>query len=319
MNRRFCQTLIVGAGAALLAACGGQSGNPPQSSVASATVHRDSGSYGDLLYIWTEYTITMVSWPEFQIVGTFQNLGFEGLCSDPNNGNVFAMSGNEVLVYAHGGTTPIATLYPPSGYTDLQGCSVDPTTGDLALKSYQSPKGHNALLIFPGGQGGAIVVDGGGQYFFLGFAYDDTGNLFSSVIYGHNKEALVELPKGQSTLMRIRLPYEFELGQIQWDGQYLVWGVRDARQGATLYQLTIANNKATIAGTVRLAKAGQSLFCIHDGTVFQSYWKLLHNKNVAIAAWPYPEGGKPSQVLYGVSKGKNAKIGLITYSVAPSH
>ena len=94
-------------------------------------------------------------------------------------------------------------------------------------------------------------------------------------------------------------------------------GVRDAHQGARLYQLSISNNRATFAGTVRLAKAGQSLFWIHDGTVFQSYWKLIHNKNAAIATWPYPQGGKPTALLYGVSKGRNANIGDITFFRGP--
>jgi len=106
-------TALIGA-VVFVSGCGGQ--NPvAQGAAAQASVHRESGSSGGLLYMSTEYTVTIVSWPEFQIVGTFQNLGFEGLCSDPNTGNVFAPTGGEVLVYAHGGTTPIATLYPPSG------------------------------------------------------------------------------------------------------------------------------------------------------------------------------------------------------------
>lgn len=309
--------LTIGA-AALFAGCGAQGGGTlPQGFAARNKVHKASGSYGDLLYISTTSGVAIVSWPQLQIVGSFENIGFANLCSDPNTGNVFAPTGNEVLEYTHGGTTPIAILYPPTGYSDLQGCAVDPTTGNLALKSYWGPKGHNALLIFPGGQGTPIVYDGD-KYFYLSFAYDDAGNLFSPVLYGHHgKEGMVELPQGESTFTFIRTPPDLDIGKIQWDGKYLVCDVRHVRQGATMYQLSITSNKTSISGTVHLQKAGRSLFWIHNGTVFQLYWKVIHNKNAAIAAWPYPQGGKPTALLYGVSKGKHAGIGDITYSVAP--
>ncbi len=50
--------------------------------------------------------------------------------------------------YAHGGTSIIQTLTPPSNYVNLGGCSVDPTTSNLAV-SASNTSGLGAILITP--------------------------------------------------------------------------------------------------------------------------------------------------------------------------
>lgn len=79
----------------------------------------------------------VVSYPAGKIVG-YLNLGNglnAGVCSD-SGGNVYISNNresndSEVVEYAHGGTTPKATFDLP-GF-DAAGCSVDPTTGNLAV------------------------------------------------------------------------------------------------------------------------------------------------------------------------------------------
>ena len=77
--------------------------------------------------------VNVYSYPRGTLKGTLT--GFQtpsGVCSN-KAGDVFILNGNgtTVEVYKHGGSSPIRTLDLP-GYPELN-CSVDPTTGNLAL------------------------------------------------------------------------------------------------------------------------------------------------------------------------------------------
>src|SRR6202042_651602 len=96
-------------------------------------------SGGDLVYISSYANAVYVySYPAGPLVGTLT--GFNnpiGLCSDAK-GNVWVTnaSGGNIVEYAHGGTSPIATLQD-SGQTP-EDCAVDPTTGNLAVADLYS-------------------------------------------------------------------------------------------------------------------------------------------------------------------------------------
>ena len=312
-----------------LAGCGGIQtvGAVPQNVMTTSVttpvgVRQPSGSYGDLLYVTTPTTTVLVSYPQGQVIGTISGVsGLGGVCSDPNTGNVFAPQGATVLEYAHGGTTPIATLNGPAGYTDLQGCSVDPNTGNLAMSSYFGPKGHSGLIIFPGGQGQPTVYTDKILHLFGYTAYDNAGNLFVTAFTNKGNYRIGELPAGQSKLVHIRVsPRSAEVGKIEWDGEYLAGNSTNERgQDSTIYRLRINGTKATVAGTVHLTSAGQSGFWIYDGLLFEAYGKVLHKKNMAIAAWSYPQGGKATSKFYGIVQGKHPTIYDVTMSVAPTH
>ena len=68
-------------------------------------------------------------------------LGGVGLCSD-NSGNVFIPGNGEIWGPKHGGTTPISKS-KDSGYRGV-GCSVDPTTGNLAVANTEASSGSAA-------------------------------------------------------------------------------------------------------------------------------------------------------------------------------
>ena len=308
--------------------CGGVQtiGAVPQTvmttSVMKAGVHQPSGSYGDLLYVATPTTTVLVSYPQGQVIGTISGVsGLGGVCSDPNTGNVFAPQGATVLEYAHGGTTPIATLNGPAGYSDLQGCSVDPNTGNLAMSSYFGPKGYSGLIIFPGGQGQPTVYTDKILHLFGCTAYDSAGNLFVTGYTNKGYYRIGELPVGQSKLVHIRIsPRSAEVGKIEWDGTYLAGEAPDARgRDSIIYRLAINGDKATVADTVHLKSAGSSGIWIYNGTVFEAYGKVLNRKNMAIAAWSYPQGGKATSKFYGIVQGKHPTIYDVTMSVATAH
>ena len=71
-------------------------------------------------------------------------------CSD-SKGNVFISGGTEVVEFAHGGTTPIATY--SIAYYPATGCSVDPESGSLAVVN------EGWVSVFPPGSQNATSYD----------------------------------------------------------------------------------------------------------------------------------------------------------------
>jgi hypothetical protein len=126
---------------AMLAGCGGS--QPPIGAPQSRAVatHADrSGSWmlpeaksEDLLYISDYYGVHVFSYPKGQYVGDINAFGY-GLCSD-RAGDVFVADApnRQLYEYRHGSTKRLQTLY--DNYVDFNpiNCSVDPTTGNLAV------------------------------------------------------------------------------------------------------------------------------------------------------------------------------------------
>jgi hypothetical protein len=314
--------------AALLAGCGGSQSQVAPSGVMPTRLnstqrqaHQMSSSSGDLLYIQTGQNIVIVSITAWQIVGSIAGNGNIGdVCSDPYTGDVFVPQNDTVLEYAHGGTTPIATLHAPKGYTALRGCSVDPTTQNLAMTSGLPYHGSPAIIVFPGEQDDPMIYRKKKLSTLGATAYDSVGNLYLDVYDGRGKFFIGEIKAGQNQFNLIRPRAGLVVGKMQWDGTYLVGQVpREQGLGSTVYQLHIVGNRATVVNAIRFAKAAPiSGFWISGGTLFQGFGKVPHRKNEALGAWQYPSGGKPYKTLYGIVHGKNILIYDLTVSVAPS-
>jgi hypothetical protein len=141
--------------AALLAGCGGSqppigaSGAMPQTSaIATHTTHGKSWMLPEargrnLLYVSSGSSVYVYTYPRAKMVGVLADFeATRGECVD-KAGDVFIIDHYAgVDEYAHGGTSPIAMLDPPWSFN--LGCSVDPTTGNLAVTG-----GGDAVTIFP--------------------------------------------------------------------------------------------------------------------------------------------------------------------------
>jgi DNA-binding beta-propeller fold protein YncE len=128
-------TLCKMAATAMLAACS-TSAVPATGAHAAPPATRRASS-GALLYV-VGGGVYVISYPQGALVNTITGIDEpQGVCSD-KNGNVFvtAYRTENVLEYAHGGSSPIANL-GDYGYYPL-GCAVDPTTGNLAVANQQS-------------------------------------------------------------------------------------------------------------------------------------------------------------------------------------
>src|SRR5579863_1388101 len=133
----YRSTAGVAASIALLTACAAQGGGsaiptlvPPTASVAARA--------SALLYVSDTVTgdVYVFSYPKGKLVQTLTGFADPaGECVDAT-GNVFVANtgSSNVLEYAHGGSSPIATL-DDSGYFRV-GCAVDPVTGNLAVSNF---------------------------------------------------------------------------------------------------------------------------------------------------------------------------------------
>jgi hypothetical protein len=139
--------LGIGVAAALLSACGasqppiGAPGAMPQSLGTSTHLMRrpswmaPDATRKNLLYISDVGTNDVYVYESLSLKLAGTLTGFsepQGECSDAA-GNVWITNTNmsQIIEYAHGGTTPIATLSDP--YEFPVGCAVDPRSGNLAV------------------------------------------------------------------------------------------------------------------------------------------------------------------------------------------
>lgn len=308
------KVLRVAALAAVLGGCGGYPAPiaPVAAPHARAGAVRDASDLrGDLLYVAEAdqnfaYTYT---YPKGRLVSkiTAGIAGAVGMCTDAA-GNVYITSTltPAVVEYAHGAASPSATFYEdPEKGNQPNGCSVDPTTGYLAVVNGIG----NLVGIFsdPSDEGTYYTASGMSAARFCG--YDDKGNLF---IDGPRTPAgkgfvLAELPAGGKALQRITLDRRIESpGAIAWDGSYVtVAGINAA--SSALYRLKIVGTDATVVRTTPLRgekTIGQ--WVIFDSKVIAPYAvKGDYRKQVGV--WSYPHGGK---VTLLVQRAGNSFYGL---------
>jgi hypothetical protein len=301
--------LFIGSAAAcastLFAGCG--SGLQPSAapSVSAAAKVRTSGMVpeakrSDLLYI-SEYgggVVDVFSFPNGKQVGTLNGFNSaQGECVD-KKGDVFINNANinngqpSIVEFAHGGTSPIATL--SDNDQDPYGCAVDPRTGTLAV-SNQSGK----VALYQKAQGDPAYITDPDMALMLWCGYDNAGDLFVDGLNFKVATQLDEVPKGKTSFTPIQISGTIGFpGSIQWDGTHLT--VEDAEyQGqdtTAIDQLQISGSSATIVGTTVLEGseevfegwiAGKRLIGPEEGPSFD-----------AVDFWPYPAGGKSIKSLH---------------------
>jgi hypothetical protein len=231
-----------------------------------------------------------------KLVGTIQsNVQLqEGLCSD-KNGDVFIVglessgSGEGLIYeYAHGGLTPIATLEEPNVWP--YGCSVDPTTGDLAVASVNWVSFSSYLDVYKHARGtpheyyDPKIIN----YEFCG--YDNHGDLFVDGTGSGSDVYFAEVPKGSNTFINYSLSKAIGIGnaaEVQWDGTHIT--LEDANAGA-IYQLALVGSTARIVRTTHLKQwSSYSLSWISGRTALAANGTA----DEQISVWRYPGGGKP--------------------------
>lgn len=253
---------------------------------------------GDLLYVSdTESSYVYVfSYPKGKLVGTLMDFADPaGECID-KKGDVFIANTGEsdILEYTHGGTSPLATL-DDSGYFPT-GCSVDPTTGNLAVTNFTTTgSGQGDVVIYAHAKGnpkGNYTDSAIFEMFLCG--YDASGNLFLDGLSHGSAFAFAELRKGGAALTNVTLDQSIGLpGAVQWDGKYVAVGDQATN---TIYQFSISGKRGKKMGSTVLGGAAEVFQFWIDGS------QVIGPDSSAadVKVWDYPAGGKAIKTLTGV-------------------
>lgn len=274
----------------------------------------------DLLYVsdGPNNVVDVYTYPKGKLVGTLGGFSWpEGECADAQ-GNVWITSQDqfEIFEYAHGGKTPIATITQQDQLLD--GCSVDTTTGALAVDSLCQVHAFECISY------GSVFVytnikkpptqysdSNIGYVYFCG--YDSNGNLFVDGEQPQNGPfQLAELPKGSSTFTNISLNrIIYYPGGVQWDGKYVAVGDQQAGDELTssVHQIAVKGSTGTVVSTTKL-----------EGTLDVVQFWIQGSRIVApdiqkgnagdVRLFSYPLGGVPLRVISGLSQPLGATVSL---------
>jgi len=217
-------------------------------SVAAGSLIAPGARSQDLLYVSDFQSVIVYSYPNGKYEGTLRGFNIAmGECVD-STGDVYVTDQGygDVFEYAHGGTKRLRTI--PSAIPF--GCSVDPTSGNLAVTDgrgidvYTDARGEPRRYRDPDFE----------QMYFCG--YDSQGNLFFDGL-GHppvpGNFVFAELPKGASKPITVTLnQYFYWPGGVQWDGTYITavdWNATN------IYAFSISGSHGTLVRTTELLGA----------------------------------------------------------------
>lgn len=274
----------------VLAGCGQsqQAVNPP------ATWISPQAKSGDLLYVsdYAAGAVYIFSYPEGDRVGAITGIPTPaGICSD-SRGHVFVTTfdSQEVLEYAHGGTSPVRTLNNPGYY--MWSCAVDSSTGDLAVTDFETLDDEpGGVAIFPKARGVPALYKDAAMVNPYVVAYDEEGNLFVDGVDESSNFVFAELPRQSVGFTGISLRANIGYpGGVQWDGSYIAVG--DAKAGV-IYQTSGA--RGGIVGRIRLRKSNFADQFVIDGANVVG----ANTGSASTMFWQYPGGGRPTATLSG--------------------
>jgi hypothetical protein len=236
-----------------------------------------------------------------------------GLCVDPA-GDVFVddYDGYEIDEYAHGGTTPIASI--SDSYGRPNGCAVDPSTGNIAVADGFNPSDYGGnIVVFTGGLDGTETEYGGKNldlYYFDPPAYDAHGNLFFEGTTYSTQTVFAELPAGQSIPVQLSGLTISQTGAVEWDGSYIdvVDGDYQEKGVGAIHRVTVSGSAVSVKRTTILT---DDCYGSYDyAGVFQPYiGGTTRRLNTVVAGntavecpnrvdfWNFAKGGNPKRVL----------------------
>jgi hypothetical protein len=306
--------------AAMLAGCGGSPFGAQSASTAIAPQAQSRPPEGrswmnpaaagqDLLYVVNngDENVYVYSYPQGQLVGTLTGfIAPTGECVD-TAGDIFIVAASNkerssgiIYEYAHGGTSPMATLTDPN---PAFGCAVDGGSGNLAVSG-------GGVAIYKHASGEPVMYSSS-QFAFYFCGYDSNGNLYLSASNGNylDQEQFVRLAKGSSAFQQISVDTTLYAvnslpSSVQWDGKHMTVSSGSASIGQGydgplyLYRLSISGGSATVVGTTTLSskknrtKSGQ--IWIQGVRVIGSDYFRGHG---GIDSWSYPDARKPQTVV----------------------
>jgi hypothetical protein len=246
-----------------------------------------------------------------------------GQCVD-RQGDVWITDDGAYTVdeYAHGGTSAIATLSTNGGAAI--GCSIDPTTGNLAVSNIRP----GDILIFPHASGTPTSYTYQGCQEIWGPGYDNKGNLYAECLGNSSYGGIiVELSAGGTSLHQVLTNWSLSgdyPGAVMWDGKYLAFAVQNTSGGANIYQAKrVSSGRLKLVRSIQLTADACSVPLVlvdqpfivgkkntpannEEGTVVVSANDVLDGDRGSGECWPfnywaYPTGGNPIKWITSVN------------------
>jgi|HubBroStandDraft_4_1064222.scaffolds.fasta_scaffold00011_112 hypothetical protein len=258
---------------------------------------------GPLLYISDRGTneVYAYSYKKKVLVGTLTGFNSpDGLCVD-GSGNIFVteFGAQDILEYAHGGTSPIATL-SDAGEKPM-GCSVDATTGNLAVTNFQNAsRASGNVAVYQAASGTPTLYSDANIYNYLYCVYDTKSNLYIDGKTYNGLDAFAELPKNSATFTDLTLNATINYAEdIGWKNDELIVG--NTYENNQIYWFKMKNGKGMQVGYPAALTHGYGIlqFWIHGKVLIGA---LPSYPNVSF--WNYPAGGLP---IYDIGFGGSSE------------
>ena len=202
-----------------------------------------------------------------------------------------------VYEYAHGGKSPIATLDVPSHEIPVN-CSSDPTTGNLAVTSYDFRNYAPLVEIYTGGSGEPRLYHSAG-------AWGRTRSRPTMRAATFSLPAAETWPrcfrKASNGLKKLTLNETIgNVAHAQWDGKYFALQsyAPTRHNGENIfehyYRVQVSGTTGKIVGISRFDDWRQK----NPGQSWIQSDTLVATPNNAINFWKYPAGGRAFKVLH---------------------
>ncbi len=261
----------------------------------------------DLLYVTNYSYVSVYTYPQGKLVGKLKGfISTVGACND-QKGHVYITNHAyrhgtvRIAEYDHGGVQPIA--YLEKTHVGPVGCSVDPTTGNLAVSGFGGARGVD---VFVQARGKPTFYKDSSFLFTQFCGYDGSGDLFVDGPTPGGGANLAELPKGKAKLVDVKLDAPIDSsGGIQWDGHYVAVGayVKRKRKASVpvIYQFKVSGSQGNEVGMTPLGKPAYLTsfqFAILKGTVIVPNWYYVdYAEKHDVLFYRYPAGGSPTAIL----------------------
>jgi len=273
-----------------------------------------------LLYVSDlgHFDVAVFTYPALKLVGRLT--GFDrpqGACSDALGNVWIANAGTEqMLEFAHGGTSPIATLNDPNGVP--VGCALD-ANGDLAVTNLFDGGRSGSVLVYRQAHGTPRVYSAPNLYDYYFDGYDAAGNLYASGTSSSKTFGLAVLPVGARAMTPVAVhgaTIHFP-GTVAWRGPTLVLGDQQCKGAAAscFYELSLSGRTATVkhvtalTGSCDVVQAWVGPTRIAGGDDGENCGRPSNADT-----WPYPAGGKPTVTATGVRAPVGATVSTIPKS-----
>jgi hypothetical protein len=295
---------LLTAAVVLAAGCGGTQPSSVSSTDASVSMlpatHIGATNFatrnGRLVYA-SEYNAGDVAVYPFKGEDRLQSLpGFQSpgdLCADSAQ-NVYVPGGYSFFIaeYRHGVSKPIKLLADPNGIPSS--CSVDPTTGNLAVVNGVGSAQYGVLLYRRARGIPKLIVDPSiSYYYFCGF--DNAGNLY---IDGQNSNLsqveIAVLPHGKTAFVNLTANKSIGFpGDVRWDGRFIAIGNQSKNE---IYRFSVTGAHAKLQGVTLLGGAADVIGFWIDGDIVVG----ADYRGNQIGYWKYPGGGAALQFVNGI-------------------